>query len=167
VRADRDERRALGFVASRRERGLERIHVLGVLHPLHVPAVRLQTLCVVLTVEGQRRGAVDRDAVVVVTDDQLAQGEVASDRGRFLADALHHVAVRADHVGVVVDELVSGAVEALGEEALGHRHAHRVGEALPERPGRDLDAGVWPRSGWPGVSDPHWRNCFRSSMPSS
>ena len=94
----------------------------------------------VLAVEGERRGAVDRDAVVVVADDQLAQGEVARDRGRFLADALHQVAVRADHVDVVVDQLVPGAVEALREEALGHRHPHRVGEALPQRPRRDLDA---------------------------
>ena len=24
--------------------------------------------------------------------------------------------------------------------------------------------GVWPYSGWPGVLEPHWRNCLRSSM---
>ena len=61
-------------------------------------------------------------------------------RGGFLADALHQVAVGADRVDTVVDDLVARAVEALGEEALGHRHPYRVGEALPERPCGDLDA---------------------------
>ena len=80
-------------VARRRDRRLQRVQILGVLHPLHVPAVGLQARGVVLAVEGDRRAAVDRDVVVVVADDQLAQREVARDRGRFLADALHQVAV--------------------------------------------------------------------------
>ena len=109
VRADRDERRALGFVARGRDRRLQRVEVLGVLDPLDVPAVGLHALRVVLAVEGQRRGAVDRDVVVVVADDQLAEPEVPRDRGGFLADALHHVAVRADRVDVVIDDLVARA----------------------------------------------------------
>ena len=140
VRAHLDERGPLGFRARDLQRRVQRVHVLGVLDALHVPAVGVHARDVVLGVEGDRGGAVDRDAVVVVADDQLAQAEVAGDRGRFLGDALHHVAVGADRVGVVVDELVAGPVEVLGEEALGHRHADRVGDALPERPGRDLDA---------------------------
>ena len=147
VRADRDERRALGFVAPGRQRGLERVEVLGVLDPLHVPAVGLQARRVVLAVEADRRRAVDRDAVVVVADHQLAEPEVPGDRGGFLADALHQVPVGADRVGVVVDDLLARAVEALGEEALGDRHADGVGEALPERPGRDLDPGRVPALG--------------------
>ena len=42
-----------------------------------------------------------------------------------------------DRVDAVVLDL--GAV-ALAQEALGHRHADAVGEALAERAGRDLDA---------------------------
>ena len=63
--------------------------------------------------------------------------------------ALHHVAVGADRIGVVVHHRFAGAVVALGEEALGHRHPHRVGEALPERPGGDLHAGGVPALGVP------------------
>ena len=148
VRADRDEGRALGFLARRpSSAACERLQVLGVLHPLHVPAVGRQARGVVLAVEGDRGRAVDRDVVVVVADDQLAEPEVAGDRGGFLADPLHHVAVGADRIGVVVDDLLPGAVEALGEEALGDRHADRVGEALTERAGGDLDARCVPALG--------------------
>jgi len=58
-----------------------------------------------------------------------------------MADALHHVAVAGQHVGVVIDDLVPVAVEAGGQVALGQRHADGVGEALSQRARRDLDAG--------------------------
>ena len=141
-------------VARRRDRRVERLDVLGVLDALHVPAVRLHPRLVVLAVEGDRRGAVDRDVVVVVADDQPAQPEVAGERRRFLADALHHVAVRADRVDVVIDELPAGAVEAVRQEALGDRHADRVCESLPERAGRDLDARGVSALGVPGRARP-------------
>ena len=141
VRAHLDERGALGFRARDLQRPVQSIDVLGVLDALHMPAVGVHARDVVLGVEGDRGGAVDRDAVVVVADGQLAEAEVPGDRGGFLADALHHVAVGADRVGVVVHDLIAGPVEALGQEALGHRHADGVGDALAERPGGDLDAG--------------------------
>ena len=59
----------------RRDRRSQRIEVLGVLDALHVPAVGREALEVVLAVEGDRRCAVDRDVVVVVADDQLAEPE--------------------------------------------------------------------------------------------
>ena len=58
-------------------------------------------------------------------------------------DALLHVAVGGDHVGVVVDDVA----EARVEHALGERHADRGGDALAERPGRRLDAQRVPRLG--------------------
>src|ERR1700740_2600216 len=93
VRADRDERRALDFRARGAHRLVQRAQVLGVGYALHVPAVGGEALDVALAVERQRGGAVDRNAVVVVADDQLAEAEVARDRRGLLADALHHVAV--------------------------------------------------------------------------
>src|SRR5581483_1315534 len=80
VRADLDERGTLAFLAGRAQRRLDLLDVLGVRDALHVPAVGLHAGGVVLPVEGQGGRAVDRDAVVVVADDQLAEREVAGDR---------------------------------------------------------------------------------------
>jgi hypothetical protein len=66
--------------------------------------------------------------------------ERAGDRGGLVRDALHDVAVGADRVDVVVDDVVPGPVEGVGEEALGDRHPDAVREALAERAGGRLDA---------------------------
>ena len=60
------------------------------------------------------------------------------------------VAVGGDHVRVVIDDLVALAVEALGEHALGERHADGGRDALAERPGRGLDPGRVAVLGVPG-----------------
>ena len=57
---------------------------------------------------------------------------------RLVADALHQAAVAGDHIGPVIDQIVA---EAGVQQALGQRHADRVGDALAQRPGRGLDAG--------------------------
>src|SRR5205823_10446412 len=71
---------------------------------------------------------------------ELAEPELARDRGRLVRHALHQVAVGADHVDAVVDEAVVRPVERVAEEALGERHPDAVRKPLPERPGRGLDA---------------------------
>ena len=139
VAADDDQRRALLLGLRRAGRPLERAQVLGVRDRLHVPAVRLEALALVLGREAERRRAVDRDVVVVVVVDELAEAEVAGDRRGLHRDPLHHVAVGADRVDAAVDDLVVGPVVALGEEAVGDREADAVREALPERAGRRLD----------------------------
>jgi hypothetical protein len=116
------------------------LDVLRVLDTQHVPSLGGEALEMALGVERDRRRAVDRDVVVVVAERQLAEPEVAGDRSRFLADPLHQVAIGADRVRAVVDELVPWAVEALREETLGERETDGVADALPERTGRHLDA---------------------------
>jgi hypothetical protein len=66
---------------------------------------------------------------------------VPGDRRRLVRDALHQVAVRADRVDAVVDDLVVRPVELVREEALGDREADAVREALPQRARRRLDPG--------------------------
>ena len=136
----------------RRQRRLEPVEVVGHLAELHdVPAVRLEPHADVVAV-GQLGVAVDGDVVVVVDADQLAEAEVAGERGRLVADALHEAAVAGDDEGVVVDQVVA---ELGAQAALGDRHADRVGETLAERAGGDLDARgvVAPRDG-PGSPTP-------------
>ena len=60
-----------------------------------------------------------------------------------MADALLDVAVRGEHVDVVVERAGAGGgvrVEQAALAAGGHGHADRVGQALAERPGGGLHA---------------------------
>jgi len=84
--------------------------------------------------------AVDRDLVVVVEDDELAEPEVSGERGGLGRNTLLQVAVARDRPGPVVEEREALAVEPLREHPLGDRHSDRVAETLPERAGRGLNA---------------------------
>ena len=75
------------------QRALQRLHILGILYALHVPALGREALQVALGVEGDGRRAVDRDAVVVVAHDQLAEAEMTRYRRGLLGHALHQITV--------------------------------------------------------------------------
>jgi hypothetical protein len=135
-----DERRTRAFgerlVDGRGDRGrIVAIHARD-----HVPAVGLEALRRVVA-EPALDVPVDRDAVVVVEGDQLAQAQHPGERADLVGNSLHEAAVAEEHPGAVVDDLVPGMVEARREQLLGEREAHGVGEALAERPGGGLDAG--------------------------
>ena len=95
--------------------------------------------------------AVDRDVVVVVEYDQLAQPEVAGERAGLGGDALHQVAVAGDHVGVVVDDVAAGPVEA---RARGSRSASAIPDGRSRSPAPAARSSSRRRgvlaSGWPG-----------------
>ena len=83
----------------------------------------------------ERDGGVvlDRDVVVVVEQDQVAELLVAGERGRLAGHALLHAAVAGDDVDVVVERRLAGRgvrVEQAALAAGGHRHADAVGHAL-------------------------------------
>jgi hypothetical protein len=100
------------------------------------PAGRLEALNLVDGI-GQRQGTVDGDAVVVEEHDETAKLQMPGEGNGLLADTLHEVAIRGEHVGVVIDEIVA---ELGVEHTLGERHPDGGGETLAERPGRSLDA---------------------------
>ena len=155
VAAHDDQRRALASPPRpSRRRGLERVEVVDVGARAGRASRRPRTACPCPRVEGERGRAVDRDAVVVVEDDELAEPERAGERGGLLRDALHQVAVGRDHVHAVVDDLVPRPVVALRQEALGHapcrrrcRRPARAARSWSRRP------GVRKCSGWPGVRE--------------
>jgi hypothetical protein len=84
--------------------------------------------------------AVDRNAVVVVEDDQLAQSLRAGQRAHFVRNAFHQATVAGESVGVMVDDGMSVAVELRSEAAFRDRHAHRVCQTLTQRAGRGFHA---------------------------
>ena len=85
--------------------------------------------------------AIDRDAIVVIKNNEFAQFESACERANLVRDALHEAAVAGEYVGVVVDYVETWAVKLRTEGFFGDCHANRVSEALAERPGCGLDAG--------------------------
>ena len=82
-------------------------------------------------------GAIDGDPVVVPDHVQPAEAKMAGQARGLVIDALHQAAVAGDHPGAVIDELIA----IFGVQVpLGDRHADRHRHALPQRPGRRLDA---------------------------
>ena len=107
----------------------------------HVPAIGFEALGGIVA-EPALDLAVDRDAVVVVDQNQLAELLRPGKRGHFVRDALHHAAVAQKYVRVMIDDGVAGPIEGRGKRSLRERHADRVREALAKRAGRGLDAQV-------------------------
>src|SRR6185436_16572074 len=96
----------------------------------------------------------ERNLVVVVERDELAEPEMPGERRRLRGYSLHEIAVRAQDVRAVIDDLVARPVEPRREVALGDGHAHGVRHALAEGPGRRLDAGSDPELRVPGCLRP-------------
>ena len=138
VGPDRDQARPI-IGSSLLDRGRDRLDVVAVLDPDGVPAIRLEAGDDILR-PGHRRRTVELDVVVVVEGHQLSQPEVTGEAGRLRGDALLEVAVRAEGVGPVVDDVVAVAVELGSETRFRDRHPDGVGEALAEGAGRRLDA---------------------------
>src|SRR5262249_29993464 len=102
---------------------------------------------------GDVRVVLDRDVVVVVENDQVAQFLVPGERGDLVADALLDIAVRGEHVDVVVERAGAGRrvrVEQATLAAGGQGHADRVPQPLPERPGGRFRPGGEPVLGVTG-----------------
>ena len=91
--------------------------------------------------EGDARVAFDRDVVVVVDPAEIVEPQMARERRRLAGDALHHAAVAADRVDVVVEDLEAGPVVAVGEPLLRRspcrrwwRRPGRAGRSWSRRP---------------------------------
>ena len=152
VRVGDDQARPVRFGMRGGVRGAQLVEVVHVVDVLDVPAVGLEPGALVLNGEGERGRAVDRDPVVVVEVGQLAEAEVAGDRGCFRGDALHQVAIGADAVDPVVDDASVRPVVALRQEALREPEADAVRDALSERAGGGLDPGREEVLGVPGCA---------------
>ncbi len=136
---DDEGRPALG-AAEDVDRVLDARGVVGITDAQHVPAVAQEARRNILG-EGDLRLAFDGDVVVVVDPAQVVEAEMAGERGGLGGDSLHHAAIAAHRVDVVVEDREVRTIEVVGEPGLGDRHADAGGDALAERPGRGLHAG--------------------------
>src|SRR5690606_12750221 len=107
----------LGFL----DRLLEGVDVVTVDRD-HVPAVGLETTGGVVGVPAFDM-AVDGNAVVIPERDQLAQAPGTGQCAGFVGHAFHHAAVAEETVGVVIDDIVAGLVELVGQQLLRHGEA--------------------------------------------
>jgi len=135
-----DQRGLVGHRLGGFDGGMQRLGVVAVDVGHDVPAVGLETLGRVVG-EPAFDVAVDGDAVVVPEGSQLAQPPGAGERTGFVGDTFHQAAVAEEDPGAVIDDGVAGLVELVGQQLLGHGHAHGVGDALTERAGGGFDAG--------------------------
>ncbi len=109
VAAQHEQARPLGDGDRTRQRGLERVAVVGDLAQLlDMPAVGREAGGHVVAV-GERGVAVDGDVVVVVDADQVAQPLMPGERGRFVADPLHQAAITRDHERAMVHHALAEA----------------------------------------------------------
>ena len=83
---------------------------------------------------------IDGDTVVIPEGDQLAQTQRTGPRTGRVGNAFHQATVAHEDPGVVIDDLVTIAVELGGQGTFGNCHAHGIGDALPERASGGLDA---------------------------
>ncbi len=120
--------------------GVDGGHIVTVDLGDHVPAIGFEPPRRVVG-EPAFDVAVDRNAVVVVERDQLAQAPRAGERTGFMRNAFHQAAIAQKDIGVVIDDRVAGPVELRGEQFFGERHADRVGQSLSERAGGGFHAG--------------------------
>ncbi|GIR14488.1 MAG: hypothetical protein CM15mP25_2430 [Gammaproteobacteria bacterium] len=81
--------------------------------------------------------------------------------------ALHQTAIAQKDPCMVVDDSVAVAVELGSEGFLCQRHPDGIRDALPQRPGRRLDARGIAKFRVAGRLAWSCRNCFKSSMESS
>ena len=119
----------------------------------HLPAVGAKP-CRGIIGEPAFHVTVDGDAVVIPEGDQFAEPQGAGQGTGLVGDAFHQATIPHEGVGVMVDDLVPGAIELGGQGLFRQRHAHRIGDALSERAGGGFHAGRIAQlrmAGGPGV----------------
>src|SRR5581483_9956658 len=133
VSANQNKRRPVQFAASPANGLLNRFRIVAALHVLGMPAVCFKAFAHVLG-ETEIGAPSERDVILVVEEDQLAELQMAGKGGRFLADAFHEVAVAADTVGKVVHDGMARSIEAGSEPGLRDGQTDSISKTLAERP---------------------------------
>ena len=121
------------------QRLLDTADVIGVGDMQDVPAIGAEARADILA-ESEVGAALDGDVIVVVDPAEIVQAEMTGEGCRFRADALHHVAVAADRIDAVVENLEARPVIAGAQPFARDRHPQAHGDALSERAGGGLDA---------------------------
>lgn len=113
--------------------------IVTVDRPDHPPAVGAKAGGGVIT-EPVLDCAVDRNAVVIVERNQFGEFPGSGKRTHFVADAFHQATIANKGIGVMINQWRQAlAVICHSKQALGKRHAHRIGKPLAKRTGGGLN----------------------------
>jgi len=126
----------------------QQFQVVGIGYARDIPAVAEKTRRHILG-ESDAGRALDADVVVVVNPAQVGKLEVAGQGRRLAADPFHHVAVAAQGVHLMLEQIVTGTVVSGRQPAFRDGHADARRHALPKRPVVVSTPEVQPYSGWP------------------
>ena len=121
------------------QRVLDAVDVIGVTDAQNIPPVPEEPGRDVFR-EREPRVPLDGDVVVVVEPAEVVEAEVPCQRRRLRRHALHHAAVPAHGVDVVVEDVEARPVVSIREPLLRDRHADAGGDALAEWARGRLDA---------------------------
>ena len=138
MRTDKNERGPASFRFRFFDSLRDLFGIVAIVDVAYVPIVGFKALTNVFG-EAQAGGSGEGDVIVIVEKDELAEAQMAGERGGFLADAFHEVAVSADAIGIVIDKGVAGFVEAGGEPRFGYGKTDGISEALAERAGGNFN----------------------------
>ena len=132
-----NEGRSIGHGLGPLDSGFKGIEVVGDFADLvDVPSVGPEPHASIIG-ERQLRGTVDGDVVIVVNKNEPTKAEMTGERRRFVAHALHEVAVTDDGERVVRACIVAKTSAKVG---LGDGHSNSISHPLPQWPGGYFDA---------------------------
>ena len=135
-----NQARPIGNRLRFRQCGVERGELVPVNIRLHMPAVGFETLRRIVG-KPALHFAVDRNAVIVVERDQLAEPKGTGKRTGFVRNAFHQTTIAKKYISAMVNNGVPRPVEFGGEQFFRQRHADRIGDALTQRAGGGFDTG--------------------------
>ncbi len=85
---------------------------------------------------------VNRNIVVIVERDQLAELQGTRQRTSLVGNTLHQATVAQKYPGLMVHNVETGLIELRGQHFFGQRHANSIRNALPQRTGSRFDRQV-------------------------
>src|ERR1700733_13548211 len=127
---DNNERRCILGSAENLDCFSEPLQIVDISHAQYVPAIGKKTRRHVVT-EGEIRMPFDCHAVAVVKPAKIPKHLMTGERSGFIRHALHHVAVAAYHVDVIVEYGEVRPIKALCRPASCERHANAIAATLP------------------------------------
>src|SRR5262249_3410725 len=110
---------------------LDQLQIVGVPNACHVPAVTDEPRRYVVAV-GERGVAFDGDVVVVIDPAQVGEFQVPRHRRSLSRDSLHHAAVSAQRVDIVIKQVKARSIEITGSPPYRDSHTDTGGHTLPQ-----------------------------------